>query len=110
MLASFYTETGGLDISNVFLISRISEGSSWDGNFSRRSPVVDKFICTLCGNIILEALKAKINTTVHEQLKDKFRQNQINEFFTLIIPPGIGNISISVTFDMGWLKKETGRN
>ena len=92
------------------MISGISGYSSWERKFYRGSPVVAKVIWNVCGNIIEEALKAKINITVHEKLKDKFSQNQINELLTQfhqtqILPSGIGNILISVAFDMGWPKE-----
>ena len=82
MLVPFYTETGGLEIANVFLISGISGGNSWERNFSRGSPVIAKGICTVCWNIITEALHDEMNKMVHENLKDKLNQNHIDKLLT----------------------------
>ena len=65
--------------------------------------------------VILEALRAKIDATVHEKLKSKHSVEQINmwlkKYYTpKIVPKEIVTIKVSVRFDMGWQKKVTGSN
>ena len=80
ILSSFYTGTTGLDIANVLLMTGIYGGKSWERNFNRDSPFIAKKICDKIDKIILEALRAEIDTTVHEKLKGKHSVEQINKY------------------------------
>ena len=50
-------------------MSGISGGKSWERNFNRNSPFISKTIREVIDTVILEALQAEINATVHEKLK-----------------------------------------
>ena len=110
MLSSYYTGTAGLDIANILLMTSISGGKLWEHNFNCNSPFISKTIRDEINKIILEALRAEIDTTVHDKLKGKYSVEKTNKWLkeyhtNKIVPKDIGTIRVLVSFDMGCQKK-----
>ena len=78
--------------------------------------MVHKIILDLCDLVLAESLKKEIIATIHHELGNKYDEKQtemfINDFFNAKyddVPEEIRTIGISVSFDMGWQKRLTGR-
>ena len=86
VLASFYTGTGGLDISLMNSCQGIGGGKNWEQTFARHSPAVCDSILKVVDECFEDNLKEELALTEKET----------------------GSKRISVSFDMGWQRKGTG--
>ena len=78
--------------------------------------MVHKIILDLCDLVLAESLKKEIIATIHHELGNKYDKKQIEIFINYLfnanyedVPEEIRTIGISVSFDMGWQKRSTGR-
>ena len=107
---------GGFDIESFASFIGISGGGSWERTFHRKSGVIHDVILDLCDLILAESLKTELIATIRHELRTKYKLDTINSHIDAYclgkyddVPIEIQRIGISVSFDMGWQKRSTGR-
>ena len=112
--ASFYIGTSGLDIRLINSVQGIKGGGKWEKNFTYHSPDISKAIIKVNKEIIAESLEEEIHLTIKEKLTGKYLGNEIDNFIKNKLAGNqtgadeVDNLFITVSFNMGWQKKETG--
>ena len=77
VLASFYIETGGLDIGLENSCQGMAGGKSWEQTFTRHSPKVCKAILKVVDECLDANLKEEIDLTITEKLERKYSKSKI---------------------------------
>ena len=114
VVASFYVGTGGLDIGLINSVQGIKGSENWEKTFTRHSPDVSKAIIKVNEEIIAESLEEEISLTIKEKLAGKYTESEIDNFIKNKLANNqtgvdeVDNLTITVSFDMGWQKKGTG--
>ena len=114
IMASFYCGTGGNDIAKAASFLGVPGGKSWERSFSRHSPQVSSIIGEVTTKLIDTALIDEIKATLVEKLKgsDHDREKVITAFLNndeQNIPGLVKKLELTVSYDMGWQKRSTGK-
>ena len=115
MLASFYLGTGAEDIGNALSFLGVPGGHSWMNHFFKHSKEVNSKIIGLCEEIVREGLECEITAVIKERLGNKYSTADVDKYICNFfnddpdIPVDILTIGITVSYDMGWQKRSTGR-
>ena len=115
MLASFYLGTGAEDIGNALSFLGVPGGHSWKNHFFKHSEEVNSKIIGLCEEIVREGLECEITAVIKERLGNKYSTADVDKYICNFfnddpdIPVDILTIGITVSYDMGWQKRSTGR-
>ena len=117
IMAAFYCGTGAGDIGNVASFLGISGGKSWERSFGNHAPKMCKLITSVVNGVIATSLKNEIRATIKYELeKAKYSTEEIdkaiNAFFSNDhenIPELIRKVGLTISYDMGWQKRSTGK-
>ena len=116
MLSAYYCGTGGFIVGMFATFFGIPGGRSWDRAYFRNMPEVHGIMLDLCNLILGEALSEEIKATMQHELENVYTKEvidvAINNFLNgnySSLPTDVLSIGISVSFDMGWQKRSTGR-
>ena len=115
MFASFYVGTGSQDVASILTFLGLPGGHSWHNLFHKNSETVNRRIIELCEVVVEEGLKMEIRAEIEAKLKGKYTSVEIEKYIENFInddpdiPDDILQIGISVSYDMGWSKRSTGR-
>ena len=114
VIASFYVGTGGLDIGLINSVQGVKGSENWEKTFTRHSPDICKAIIKVNEEIIAESLEEETSLTIKEKLAGKYTEDEIDNFVRNKLAGNqtgvdeVDNLTITVSFDMGWQKKGTG--
>ena len=116
LLASYYIGCGGYDIGSVCNCLGIPGGLNWERRFTRKSPIAAKAINDLVDKIVYESLINEVTLSIREITKDIMSDEDINTNINFFkskqytkMDVNLQHIGISVSYDMGWQKRATGR-
>jgi len=116
MLTAFYLGTGGLDIGGYASFFGLPGGRGWERSFHRNSPQVHAIVIAVATSIMEEAMIGEIKATIKEKLEGKYTEEEVDKAMDDFInekwddvPADILKIGITVSYDMGWNKRSTGK-
>ena len=116
IMSAYYTGTGGFDIGNVTAFLGIPGGKSWERTYHRHSPSMAKHIIQVANDSMGGALNEEIKATIREKLEGIYEKEKIDGAITAWfakdepnIPDEIKTVGLSISYDMGWQKRSTGR-
>ena len=116
IMAAFHIGTAGHDISKVFGMIGVSGSRSFERNFSRHSPTIAMCLRETAKEFLQEALALELIKTIEEKsntivpegdkttIKQAVGSNEFNKINKKYLP-----LTISISYDMGWQKKGSGR-
>ena len=116
ILASYYIGCGGYDIGSVANFLGVPGGLNWERRFTRKSPVAANVILDLVDKIVYDSLVVEVTLVIRKMMKDIMSAELIEtniEYFKskqyAKMAPNLQHIGISISYDMGWQKRSTGR-
>lgn len=115
-LLLFYNGSGGFEVGSAASFFGVTGGRSWERKFHRKSRKNSKVILELVDQIMKELLEAEIQLRIEEIMKEKASAEVTNENISWFkkgeyekMHEDLQHIGISITYDMGWQKRATGR-
>ena len=116
VLTAFYIGTGGYDIGSIACFLGINGGRSWERSFHRHSETIHSVILETTKEILDNAFLGEVEATIRDECNGKFDDDEINKFITSYkkkqytdLPESLQRVGISVSYDMGWNKRSTGK-
>ena len=116
-LAAIHLGAGALDI--VKCLSMIGIGGvnhNFERAYHRVLPQINNKIIDVCGDIIYAAMKKEIIATIRQKKKVELSNSDIKKLVQLInddkfeeVNKQIGNVPLTISYDMGWNKRSGGR-
>ena len=117
VLLPFQLGLGGSDIAKMLAMFGLRGSLSFETNFTRNSAEIMSKIRTECDLIIQEALGDEIIEALKIKENDEAAVKDWNLEIDLIknkkfedLPESLGPHLLTVSYDMGWQKRSTGRN
>ena len=115
-LAAFYIGTGGYDIGSVASFLGVPGGRSFERTFHRHSRTLHSTIMGICKDVMKDAFYDEVAATIRDKFGEKYSNEEIEKYTDDMknetydgIPHELQRIGISVSYDMGWNKRSTGR-
>ena len=116
VLASYYIGSSGLDVGSVANFLGVPGGKYWEREYSRKSPHAANKIIELVDTIVYDSMVVEISLRIREMMKNIISDIEIEkniEYFKQgeysKMHKDLHHIGISVSYDMGWQKRATGR-
>ena len=117
MMSAFYIGTGGFDIGELVGMFGIPGGAGWERQHSRHTPFLNQIIIDLAEKMMKESLHREIDATIRDKLgnlgyTEEAVTRAINAWHEKRledIPTEILVLGITISFDMGWQKRSTGK-
>ena len=116
VLSAFYIGTGGGDVSKVLGMLGVGGSLSFERNFTKYSPKISKIVREVCDKLIYECFVEEIMVTMKEKYPSYNDEDKLKELKQYLIkkqfnklPNHLPVIDISISYDMGWQRRSSGR-